>query len=50
MPRTLSLALTLALLCGALQLLAACHTKAGAGEDVSAAGNAVTNSAIKHTP
>jgi len=29
--------------------LAACHTTAGAGKDISAAGNAITNSAENHT-
>jgi predicted small secreted protein len=30
--------------------LAACHTTAGAGKDISAAGNALTNSAQQNTP
>jgi predicted small secreted protein len=34
----------------AFMLLAACHTTAGAGKDISAAGNAITNSAQQHTP
>jgi predicted small secreted protein len=46
----LSVALTLLLLIAAAPLLGACHTTAGAGEDLSAAGHAVTNSADKHTP
>jgi entericidin B len=33
----------------ALLLLAACHTVEGAGEDLSAAGHAITNSAEKMT-
>ena len=33
----------------ALLLLAACHTVEGAGEDLSAAGHAITNSAEKVT-
>jgi len=32
-----------------LMLLAACHTTAGAGKDISAAGHAITNSADKHS-
>jgi len=31
-------------------LLSACHTTAGAGKDISAAGNAITKSANKHAP
>lgn len=34
-------------LAGALPLLGACHTTAGAGQDLSAAGHAITNSADK---
>lgn len=29
--------------------LAACHTTAGAGKDISAAGNAISNTAQNHT-
>ncbi len=50
MNKTISIALTLLLLIGAAPLLGACHTTAGAGEDISATGNALTNSAEKHTP
>jgi predicted small secreted protein len=50
MRKTLSIVLTLAMLIGAAPLLAACHTTAGAGQDISATGNALTNSAEKHTP
>jgi predicted small secreted protein len=35
------------MLVGALTLLGACNTTAGVGQDVSAAGRAVTNSADK---
>ena len=35
------------LLLGAMTLLAACNTTAGVGQDVSAAGRAVSNSAEK---
>lgn len=45
----LSLALLLAMVFGAMPLLSACHTTAGAGEDLSAAGHKVTNSAEQHT-
>jgi predicted small secreted protein len=34
----------------AIMLLAACHTTAGAGKDISATGNAITNSAVQATP
>lgn len=34
----------------ALLTLAACNTTAGLGRDVSATGDAVTNSAEKHSP
>lgn len=47
---TLSIALTLLTLIGAVPLLGACHTTAGAGEDISATGGAVTHSAKKNTP
>lgn len=39
--------LNAALIAGALLTLAACNTVAGAGKDMSSAGNAVTNSAEK---
>jgi predicted small secreted protein len=39
--------LALVLLSGAAMMLGACNTTAGFGEDVSAAGSAVTNSAEK---
>lgn len=45
-----SIALTLLVLIAAAPLLGACHTTAGVGEDLSAGGHAVTNSAEKHTP
>ena len=48
MRKTLAIALlNLVLLSGAAALLSACNTTAGAGQDVSAAGHAVTNSAEK---
>jgi predicted small secreted protein len=39
-----------ALSVAALMALAACHTTAGAGKDISAAGNAIHNEAVEHTP
>lgn len=50
MSKTVSLVLTLIMLIGAVPFLAACHTTAGAGEDISATGHALTDSAEKHTP
>jgi predicted small secreted protein len=41
---------TLLALIGSASLLAACQTTAGAGEDISKAGNAITKSAEKHAP
>ena len=40
-------ALAFFLLAGAMTMLTACNTTAGVGQDVSAAGRAVTNSADK---
>ena len=49
MTRTFAkLFLTLFLLSGAGALLSACNTTAGAGEDLSAAGHAITNSAERN--
>lgn len=45
---TLALAL-LALLCAG-PLLGACHTTAGAGEDIAKTGQAIESSAVRHTP
>ena len=50
MRKHLSIALALLMLIAAAPLLGACHTTAGAGEDLSAAGHAMTNSADKHAP
>lgn len=44
MTRLISLALLLATV-----TLTACHTVAGAGQDISRGGNAITNSAEKHS-
>ena len=48
--KKLSLVITFLLLIGMVPLLGACNTTAGAGEDLSAAGNAVTRAADKHAP
>ncbi len=50
MRKHLSIALTLLALIGIAPLLGACQTTAGAGEDMSSAGHALTNSAEKHAP
>ena len=50
MRKNLSIALTLLALAGAAPLLGACHTTAGAGQDISATGHVLTNSAQKNTP
>jgi predicted small secreted protein len=46
-PNLVIIFLNLMLLSGATALLSACNTTAGAGQDVSTAGHAVTNSAEK---
>jgi len=50
MQMKLSIAFTLFALMGAVPLLGACHTTAGAGQDISATGQVLTNSAQKNTP
>ena len=45
-----SVALTLLMLFAAAPLLGACQTTAGAGQDISAGGKALTKSAEKHAP
>ncbi len=50
MKKTLMIALGMLALVGAAVTLSACNTTAGAGQDMTAAGNAVTESAKKHTP
>jgi entericidin B len=42
--------LSLFVLAGAASMLSACNTTEGAGKDVSAAGNAVSNSAERNKP
>ena len=50
MTKNFSAAIALLTLLLAAPLLGACHTTAGLGEDLSAGGHAVTNSAEKHAP
>ena len=50
MRKNLPITLTLLVLFAAAPLLGACHTTAGAGEDISATGHALTHSAEKNTP
>ncbi len=50
MRTNLSIGLTLLVLLAAAPLLGACHTTAGAGQDISATGHAITNTAVKATP
>jgi entericidin B len=47
MSNKLYITLTLLAVIGAAPLLAACHTTAGAGEDISAGGHAITHTADK---
>jgi len=48
--RTNRSAVILLVLSGAILLLGACHTIAGAGEDVSQTGRVIEKSADKHAP
>jgi predicted small secreted protein len=50
MRKNITLALTLLAVIGLAPMLGACHTTAGAGEDLSAGGHALTHSADKHAP
>jgi predicted small secreted protein len=50
MRNNLTIVLTLLALIAASPLLSACQTTAGAGQDISAGGNALTKSAEKHAP
>jgi len=45
--KNLSLSLALLALVGLAPMLGACHTAAGAGEDISAGGHAITHAADK---
>ena len=48
--RPMMLALALLLLMGAAPLMTACHTTAGAGDDISRTGQAIQRSAIRNAP
>jgi predicted small secreted protein len=48
--RTTILTLTLIALLGAVPLLGACNTTAGAGKDISKVGDAIEEEAVEHTP
>ena len=50
MHKKISIALAMLALIGIAPLLGACHTTAGAGQDISATGHAITDSAKQHTP
>jgi len=50
MQKKLITALTLLSLVAAAPLLSACHTTAGAGQDISATGKAIEKSADKNMP
>jgi predicted small secreted protein len=50
MQRTLIIGLTMLSLVAAAPLLSACHTTAGAGQDISATGQAIDKAAKKSTP
>jgi predicted small secreted protein len=49
-PKNVIRTLTLLALLGVAPLLGACHTTAGAGEDISRGGKAIELSADKHAP
>lgn len=49
MSRKITTVFTAALLLGAVSMLSACNTVAGAGQDVSSAGHAVTGAADSAT-
>lgn len=50
MRHKLSALIVFLVLLGLTPLLTGCHATAGAGEDISATGKAMTNSAEKHKP
>jgi predicted small secreted protein len=50
MRRKISLSLALLLLLAVAPVLGACNTTAGAGEDISATGHALTGAADRATP
>jgi len=50
MRRKIAALLTIAVLIGTVPLLSACNTTAGAGQDLSATGHAITGAADKSKP
>ncbi|MEO8714906.1 MAG: hypothetical protein ABI369_07830 [Acetobacteraceae bacterium] len=50
MRKSLSIVVTIAVLIGAVPVLSACHTTAGAGQDISATGKVITKDAKRLTP
>ena len=48
--RTTILALTLIALLGAVPLVGACNTTAGAGKDISKVGDEIEEEAVENTP
>jgi predicted small secreted protein len=50
MRKNTSIVLALLALIGLAPMLGACHTTAGAGEDISASGHAISHEANKLTP
>ena len=50
MNKKLTVGLIILSLVGAVPLLSACHTTAGAGQDISATGQAIDKAAKKATP
>jgi predicted small secreted protein len=50
MRATFSITLALFVLIGAMPLVGACYTTAGAGEDLSATGHVIPHSTHKNTP
>jgi predicted small secreted protein len=50
MQKKIALGLTMLALVAAAPLLSACHTTAGAGQDISATGQAIDKAAVKATP
>ena len=50
MRKNVSIALAFLLLIAAAPLLGACHTTAGAGQDLSDAGHVISHDADRHSP
>ncbi|WP_094453917.1 entericidin A/B family lipoprotein [Niveispirillum lacus] len=48
--KPMRLTLLFIMMFAAVPVLSACHTMAGAGEDISKTGKAIEKSADKHTP